>query len=243
MPEQRASEEEAPSRVKPTTDPQSNPPNIPEELTLGLERILANPREKLSIQIYMRLHHLITNYCRLEKGSRGANLRGEDLYHFLDELIKRHCQGVRAEISAQQREREAVLRYYVEQWMRFREAAKTMARLCAYLNRHWVRRETDEAHRGGGGGKETRTTGGSIKKPEIYEIEALHLVRWKQEVVGNEASGVVEAARAEVLKQGRPGRGDEGSDLQIVLDSFVVVGYWQSCDEAALLGGVSGEVA
>lgn len=182
-------------------------------LEWGVERIMYSLKDGVDLKTYMSLYTSIHNFCTAQKGvggrdistssHRGANLLGEDLYHRLNEYLKRHLEGVHAEMI--KHSDEALLTFYIKEWKRYTTAGTYNNHLFRYLNRHWVKREMDEG------------------KKDIFDIYTLHLVRWKEDMFGNTQNAVMDAVLRLVEKQ-RNGETIEQSKIKDVVMSFVSLG-------------------
>lgn len=132
-----------------------------------------------------------------------AHLLGEDLY----QNLKKYLQGHLAEVHKDSKKHvdEALLTFYIKEWQRYTTAAKYVNHLFRYLNRHWVKRETDEG------------------KKDIYEVYILHLVQWREELFSKISGKVMDAVLMMVEKQ-RNGETIDQQQIKSIVDSFVSLG-------------------
>ena len=189
-------------------------------------------REQITRKQYMSLYTLIYDYCTTPSADPGAPVAagrtqavnsisaasaadqfvGGELYSKLRSFLQQQLGTLISDANSLGTDSE-VLKFYTSQWEEFRFSSNVLNGICAYLNRHWIKREA------------------SSGRNDVYDIYALCLVMWRDTVFQQVSKRVTRAALAMVEKE-RLGEPVDVSLLRAVRESFVELGRPQNVEAA-----------
>ena len=143
----------------------------------------------LARSAYLDIYSTVHSFCMdaKQRHPAGGLLTGEDLYRGLKDDIKTHCSEVQALLLAQRHSDDAdgahqIIGEYLAHWKMFARLAALVKNLMQPLERDWIARSIDERRKG------------------ILFIMKLHIVVWKQEILGARIESTEAACRSKLEK-------------------------------------------
>jgi cullin 1 len=181
------------------------------ELEAGLTQFLTNLNEGFPRDKWMKLYTAIYTYCtsartntsQKSKNTSGATFIGEELYLRTNDFLKKHIKGLLK--TAESRAEDSLLNYYKKEWDRFTTAMNYINHIFSYLNRYWIKRESDDG------------------KKEVFEIYTLSLVIWGQYLFKPLKTRLTNALLSLIEKE-RNGEQIDTSLVHGVINAYVSLG-------------------
>ncbi|XP_035218976.1 cullin-1-like [Stegodyphus dumicola] len=169
------------------------------ELKSGIEQIYANNVSKTD---YLRLYTLVYDLCTVANyGCTSSN--NHQLHSRLTHFFRAHLQNVYE--KCEDLIDESLLLHYMQLWQDYRFSSKVLGGVCAYLNRHWVRREREKS------------------RVEVLEVYHLALLSWREHLL-EPLKRRMSNAVLKLIEKERNGEIVNTRLISIALNSYIEVG-------------------
>ncbi|XP_054724401.1 cullin-1-like [Uloborus diversus] len=169
------------------------------DLETGIKQIYA---KNISKPEYVRLYTLVYNFCTSR--SDGTTMSSNDYLHQkLCSFLRKYLKSVH-ERCADLIE-EPLLMHYMQLWEDYRFSSKVLGNVCAYLNRHWVRREREKS------------------RIDVLEVYHLSLISWKEYLLTPMKSRM-SAAVLKLIERERNGETVNTRLISVALNSYIEMG-------------------
>ncbi|KAG8042139.1 hypothetical protein G9C98_000130 [Cotesia typhae] len=182
--------------------------DIWDDFRSGLDAVFSE--NSMCRQRFMELYSYVYNYCTSiqelgKKKTQALNnaIAGMKIYNKFRDYLSDHVNRLVA--GGTHLMDEDVLHFYTRKWEEFRFSSQVFNGICAYLNRHWVRRECEEG------------------KKDIFEIFQLCLLIWR-DIIFTTLSAQIVNALLKLIERERNGETINTRLISGVISSFVELG-------------------